>query len=74
MEAPSDLPSLWLAAAFSDAIRNAIPHGASDDLCMDALRLAFVEFARSAIKDGTPRAALVLWAAMLLDDVEGISG
>jgi hypothetical protein len=39
-----------------------------------ALRLAFVEFARSAIRNGTPRAALVLWAAMLLDEVEDISG
>jgi hypothetical protein len=73
MEAPSDLPSLWLAAAFSEAIHNAIPEGASDDLCMDALRLTFVAFARAAIRDGSPRAALVLWAAMLLDDVERIS-
>jgi len=74
MVAPADHPSLWLAAVLADAIQNAIPEGASDDLCMDALRLVFVEFARSAIKDGTPRAALVLWAAMLLDDVEDISG
>ncbi len=74
MEAPSDLSGLWLAAAFADAIHDAIPDGASDELCMEALRLVFIEFARSAIKDGTPRAALVLWAAMLLDDVEEISG
>ena len=73
MEAPSELPSLWLAAAFADAIHDAIPAGASDEVCMDALRLAFVEFARSAIRGGSPRAALVLWAAMLLDEVEELS-
>jgi hypothetical protein len=65
-----DLPSLRLAAAFSNAIHDAIPDGASDGLCLDALALAFVTFARSAIEGGGPKAALVLWARMLLDDVE----
>ena len=68
MEAFSDddLPSLRLAEAFCDAI----PEGASDSLCMDALALTFVAFAQSAIEGGSPKAALVLWARMLLDDVE----
>jgi hypothetical protein len=72
MEAYSDLPSLRLAAAFSDALHDAIPQGASDAECMEALALAFVAFARSAIEGGSPKAALVLWASMLLDDVERI--
>jgi hypothetical protein len=72
MEAYADLESLQLAATFSDAIHSAIPDGASDSLCMDALELAFLTFARSAIEGGSPKAALVLWARMLLDDVESI--
>ncbi len=74
MEAFSDddLPSLRLAEAFCDAIHDAIPEGASDSLCMDALALTFVAFAQSAIEGGSPKAALVLWARMLLDDVERI--
>jgi hypothetical protein len=39
---------------------------------VDPLALAFLTFARSAIEGGSPKAALVLWARMLLDDVESI--